>query len=189
MKICPVCQAQLADEVTVCPRCGTDFGAADAAAQQPVPPAEPAEPARPVPPAPQPPMPQATPQPGYYVPPYAVYVDPTDHTAEFDPADIADNKLFAMLCYLLGAIGVVIAALCAKESPYVHFHVRQALKITVCTVLLLLIGGVLVFTVIVPIAAAVCLLILEVVTIISFFDVCRNKAKEAAIVKSFGFLK
>lgn len=28
----------------------------------------------------------------------------TDHTAEFDPTDISDNKVLAMIPYLLGVI-------------------------------------------------------------------------------------
>ena len=46
----------------------------------------------------------------------AVYVDPADHTAEFDPADISQNKVFAMLPYVMGIIGVVIAL--SKLQPF-----------------------------------------------------------------------
>ena len=45
------------------------------------------------------------------------------------------------------------------------------------------------WTVVVPIAAAICFIILLVVRIISFVNVCNGKAKEAAIVSNFGFLK
>ena len=40
----------------------------------------------------------------------AASADPFDHTAEFDSKDISDNKVIAMLCYLLGSIGVKAAA-------------------------------------------------------------------------------
>lgn len=66
----------------------------------------------------------------------AASADPFDHTAEFDPKDISDNKVIAMLCYLLGSIGVIIALLAANKSDYAAFHVRQALKFTVVNVLL-----------------------------------------------------
>lgn len=123
------------------------------------------------------------------MPPYgASYIDPKDHTAEFTPQDISEHKVFAMLPYLLGTIGIIIALLAAKDSDYIMFHVRQALKITVCTVLVGIITAVLFWTVIVPIAAAVCAIILLVVKIICFFQVCSGKAKEAAIISSFGFL-
>ena len=58
-------------------------------------------------------------------------VDPYDHTAEFDPKDISDNKVICMLIYLTGAIGIFIALLASSTSQYVAFHVRQALKFLV----------------------------------------------------------
>ena len=57
------------------------------------------------------------------------YVDPKDHSAEFDGKDIADHKLFAMLPYLLGILGTIVALLVAKDSPYVGFHVREGIRI------------------------------------------------------------
>ena len=39
----------------------------------------------------------------------AAVVPSTDHTAEFDPKDISDNKVYAMATYMLSVIGVVIA--------------------------------------------------------------------------------
>ena len=64
------------------------------------------------------------------------YVDPKDHSAEFDGKDIADHKLFAMLPYLLGILGTIVALLVAKDSPYVGFHVREGIRILVSEVLL-----------------------------------------------------
>ena len=84
------------------------------------------------------------------------YVDPKDHSAEFDGKDIADHKLFAMLPYLLGILGTIVALLVAKDSPYVGFHVREGIRILVSEVLLGLITVVFCWTVVVPIAAAVC---------------------------------
>ena len=95
----------------------------------------------------------------------------------------------AMLPYLMGTIGIIIALLACRDSAYTYFHVRQALKITVCTILVTIITAVLFFTVIVPIAGGICAVILFVVKIICFFQVCSGKAKEAPIVSSFGFLK
>ena len=118
-----------------------------------------------------------------------IAVDPTDHTAEFSPQDISDNKVFAMLPYILGTIGIIIALLASPSSPYTMFHVRQALKITVTEWLLLICAAVLAITFIVPIAAGICCIILYVVNIICFFRVCKGQAKEAPIVKNLGFLK
>ena len=122
-----------------------------------------------------------------------VAVDPYDHTAEYDPADISANKVKAMLCYLMGLFGVILAALTGTKSDYVDFHVREVLKITVLKLLLyiIMIFGVIPFVgwfIILP-ASVICLGILEVIQIIGFFWVCGGKAKELPIVKKFKFLK
>lgn len=185
MKVCPVCQAQLADEVTVCPRCSTPQGVP---AGNPSPAPNPAQ--NPVPHAANP-IPGVVPQqPVYGVQPtYIVYPDPTDHTAEFTQEDIHGHKVYAMLPYLLSLIGVIIALLAAKDSAYVRFHVKQALKILVTTALVGMLTVLLCWTIIAAIAGCVCLIILEVVNLIAFFQVCGNKAKEPPIVKSLSFLK
>lgn len=114
------------------------------------------------------------------------YVDPTDHTDEFDKKDISDNKVVAMLCYLLSVFGLIIACLLSGESKYVQFHVRTCLKITVIEALLALclivpFLGWLVFVV----GTVTCL----VLRIIAFFQICCGKAKDPAIISSLGFLK
>lgn len=113
-------------------------------------------------------------------------VDPHDHTAEFDPKDISDNKVVAMLCYLLGVLGVIIACLLSTDSKYVKFHVRACLKIMVIEALLL-------FALIVPflgwLVYGVCTVICAVIRIIAFFQICGGKAKDPAIIGSFSFLK
>ena len=118
---------------------------------------------------------------------YPAYTaDPKDHTAEFDPQDISDNKVFAMAAYMLGVVGIIITLLAAQKSPFAMFHARQSLKISVCLTLLA-------FCMIVPflgwLAFGIGAIVLAVVTIIQFFSVCSGKAKEAPIVSNFGFLK
>ena len=118
------------------------------------------------------------------VPPYAM-ADPADHTASFDPRDISDNKVIAMVIYLFGMVGILFALIGSKESPYVGFHVRQALKISVCAIL----NALLMFTIIwIPFGMIVSLILL-VVRVLCFFQICSGKAKEPPIVRSLGFLK
>ena len=116
----------------------------------------------------------------------AVSVQGTDHTAEFDPADISQNKVVAMVPYLLGWIGIIIALLASGTSPYASFHVRQALKIQICSVL----AG---FLAIVPIlgwiAVGICVVLAVVINLVGFFDVCRGMAREPMIISKFGFLR
>ena len=112
--------------------------------------------------------------------------DPLDHTAEFDPADISANKAFALIPYLMGWFGVIITLLAPSSSPYAGFHVRQALKIQIVTLLSLVL-------LIIPflgwIAVGVWAIIALVLDLICFFRVCSGKAIEAPIVSSFKFLK
>ena len=116
-------------------------------------------------------------------------VDPYDHTAEFDPQDISDHKAYAMLVYLMGTIGIIIALLAAQNSRFVAFHVRQALKIVAVNLLMMIATAVLFWTLIVPIAAGVMAVVLWVIKIICFFQICSGKAKEPAIIRSLGFMK
>lgn len=178
MKICPNCHAQLDDSSIFCTSCGTQFGAVPPSAECSTAPAErsttsaerntsPAE--------------CSPPQPAF-----APAYDPYDHTAEFDPKDISDNKVFAMLCYLMDFIGIIVALLATHSSKYTMFHVRQALKITVVSILS-------VFVLIIPFLGWIAFPILQgiiwVIKIISFFQICSGKAKEPAIIRSFGFLR
>lgn len=121
----------------------------------------------------------------------AVYDAPAsyDHTAEFSAADVSENKVLCMLIYLMGIVGVIVALLAGAQSPYVAFHVRQALKMSVVEIILAIAAVLLVWTIIVPIAAGVCALILLVLRVIAFFQICGGKAVEPAIIRDLSFLK
>lgn len=167
MKNCPNCNAQLEDNAEFCTKCGMKQSA------QQVPP--------------QPNASQFNNQQQYQQ--YTAAPDPYDHTSEFSAEDISKNKVLAMTVYLLGVVGIIIALLAGKDSPYVAFSVRQSLKITVLNALLGIIGAVLSVTFIVPIAAMIGILVLFVVKIITFVQICKGKAVEPCIVRNFGFLK
>lgn len=172
MKICPNCKATLDDSAVFCTTCGARLDANEQ------PNAQPAVVAAPAPNYGAPQQPYA-PAPAY---------DPYDHTAEYDPKDISDNKVFAMVCYILSFVGIIIALLASKDSEYTKFHVRQSLKLAVTEILVMIVGAIIPFLgwfVVLPIG----LIILFVLQIICFFQVCRGKAKEPAIIRSFGFLK
>lgn len=123
--------------------------------------------------------------------PYAAtpVVPEWDHTAEFDPKDVSDNKVIAMLVYLLGAVGILLALIGSSNSPYAAFHVRQSLKFMVIETLLAIVTAILFWTIIVPIAAGIFMGVLFVVKIICFVSICKGEAKEPAIIRSFKFLK
>lgn len=119
----------------------------------------------------------------------AAAVDQFDHTAEFDAEDVSNNKCYALLPYLLGIVGILVTALISKDSPYVQFHLRQAIKYTVVNSLLGICAVALVWTVLVPIAAGIGALIVFVLKIITVFQIFGGKAVEPAIIRNLGFLK
>ena len=179
MAFCEKCGAQIPENGTFCAACGAPVAAQAQPTQTPEQPA-----AQPQAPEQQPQPPVYPQQPVYQQPVYPqqpVY-DPADHTAEFDPEDVSQNKVIAMAAYILGTVGIIIALLAAPQSKYAAFHSRQALKLDIVSTLLLIVSAVLAFTFIVPIAGAVCIAILFVVRIICFFQVCRGKAQDTAII-------
>lgn len=121
MKTCPNCGAQMQDDSLFCTACGTRLEQQEQEQNQQ----------------------EQQQQQSYRQQPMGgyAYTPPYDHTAEFDAKDISDNKVLAMLCYLTGTIGIIIALLGSNRSAYAAFHVRQALKITVLNILLAIIGS------------------------------------------------
>lgn len=167
MKVCPKCGSQMNDNDSFCETCGMGFGgdAPHDNSQQP-----------------------NEGQPNNWQQPVE-HINPYDHTAEFDLKDISANKVIAMLCYLLGTVGVIIAMLGSQSSPYAGFHVRQAIKFTVVDILLGIIGVVFFWTFLIPLLCGICYVILFVVRIICFFSICKGNAKEPPIIRSLGFLR
>ena len=197
MKTCPNCGRQTADESKFCEGCGYSFdqvrapeqGApafdgSQAAQQGGFPGGQPTGPMQGQP---------TGPMPGQMIPagmqgnPYQQYYgfNPKDHTAEFDERDIADNKLFAACAYLFGILGV-ISALLISNSPFSRFHAKQAIKLNIATIIVLI-------PAIIPflgwIVSGICLLVLAVIGIIAIVNVLSGKAIEAPIVSDIGFLK
>lgn len=119
----------------------------------------------------------------------AAYVSPFDHSAEFDAEDVKQNKIYAMLIYLSGVIGIIIALLVSKDSAYIKFHVTQYVRFLIAFTLVSLAIAVLAFTVIIPIIGGVALAVLLVCDIISFFKAASGKSVEMPIVRSISFLK
>ncbi|MGN0601908.1 MAG: zinc-ribbon domain-containing protein [Oscillospiraceae bacterium] len=189
MKTCPNCHNQLNDDAVFCTACGVQVSSAafeqsgESSANQGTQNASFQNNGQPNfnPNQGMPNQPYNQPN----IPPY----DPFDHTSEFDPKDISDNKVFAMLVYLMGSIGIIIALLASRNSKFVDFHLRQALKFLVVEILIGLITVVLCWTIIVPIAAGIMYVVLTILEIICFFQVCSGKAKEAPIIRSLKFLK
>ena len=203
MKICANCGTQVSDDAAFCNNCGSSLLNADKntaateqpanaapTAQAPTPAPAPAPTPAPAPaPAPMPNMAGSQPQQGPYVQnQYQQYVqyDPKDHTSEFDARDIADNKLFAVVPYLLGIIAGLIVGIYVKESPFVKFHIKNAIRLEIAMLIALLVA-------IVPfigwIFAIIAVAVLLIVNIIAIVWALQGKAKELPIISGIGFLK
>ena len=196
MKICPRCGTEQDDNALFCSNCGTTFAAQPAVTRN-----EPVvqEPVNETVPVHIPVQPQYT-QPGqpqyqqqYQMPapqpaPVVRY-NTYDHSNEFTSKDVSDNKLFAALMYVTSLFGVLLALVADKESPYLKFHVKQVLKLQLTMTILGALTAALAWTVIVPIAGAIALLILFVVNIVCFVNVLKNKSIEPAFVRDLKFLQ
>ncbi len=209
MKTCANCGTLVSDEAAFCDNCGSSLLNNDSAAGATQNGAAKAETPSPAPaPAPTP-IPTPVPVPNMANPqqqqapfgqnqnqgqfqnqnPYQqqyMHYDPSDHTSEFDPRDIADNKLFAVIPYFLGIIVGIIVGIYVKESPYVKFHVKNAIRIQVAALLSLLLG---IIPIIGWVAAVIACLILSVIKIIAIVWAFQGKAKDLPVISSIGFLK
>lgn len=185
MKICPKCGNQIGDEAFFCNNCGFSFSESSGGstqegtdnisgtntentAQQGM----------------NGQNTQGQYQQNAYRQPYMNY-DPKDHTGEFDPRDIEDNRLFASLPYFFGILGI-LAALLVPESAFTRFHVKAEIKLVIASVIVCL-------AFIVPvlgwIVGGVCLTVLAVIKIIAIVWVLQGKAKDLPIISSIGFLR
>ncbi len=218
MKVCPVCNSSMDDSTLFCTACGSRLPdvapaiqpevappvyaiptPAPAPVQEPVAPVQ--EPVAPVQqPAPNYVASDMNQAPNYAVPgavppgvpgqqPFVTTVDPADHTAEFTPEDVSAHKVYALLVYLGGIIGIIPALLIGKDSPYLKFHIQQKMKLMVTSLLVTLVGSVTSFLILPAIAAAVISVIIFVVNLICFFRTASGKSVEAPIVKDIKLFK
>ncbi|MFR1105927.1 MAG: hypothetical protein ACLSD3_14140 [Acutalibacteraceae bacterium] len=62
----------------------------------------------------------------------SISVGAADYTAQYDPRDIEDNRVFAALSYL--GLLILIPIFCARRSYFARFHANQGLILLLCTV-------------------------------------------------------
>ncbi len=201
MKICANCGTSVPDDAAFCNNCGSAMTESPASENNSTPAAPSADTnAAPSQPAPAPvPAPAPAPQPGFQQQPYGqapyqqpqyqqpyVAFDPKDHTSEFDPQDIADNKLFAILPYLFSCIAGIIVGIYVKDSEFVKFHIKNSIRIDITAFLLLLVCIIPFIGWVVAIIGVVVLAVIDIIALVWAF---QGKAKELPIISSIGFLK
>ena len=104
----------------------------------------------------------------------------TNADPEFDPQDVADNRMLAMLGYL--TMGVLPMLGC-RNSAYAMHHVNQALWIYIGALVCSLASGILAFTVIVPILGAIALIALFVFEIMGIVRALKGSGKYLPFVQ------
>ena len=119
-----------------------------------------------------------------------------DTTAEFDPKDIADNKVMAVLAYLSWL--VLIPLLAAPKSKYARFHTNQGLVLAIAEIIWSIVFSIVsgIVAGILPFLGAIFSLIGSLVglvflifSILGIVNAAQGKAKEVPIVGKFKLLK
>lgn len=115
-----------------------------------------------------------------------------NHSSQFSFDDICENKVSAIAAYLLGPVGIIIALLIARDSAYTAFHVRQALKLTISSVILEIAAAVFALFGLIPFMGIIFKLVLIlicaawigvlVLRLIAVAQVCDGEAREPAII-------
>ncbi|MBO4391701.1 MAG: zinc-ribbon domain-containing protein [Clostridia bacterium] len=111
-----------------------------------------------------------------------------DYTATYDPNDIQNNKVMAILAYLSWL--VLIPLFAAKDSPFARFHVKQGLLLAIAeivvaivfSILTSIVSGIFVLWLIFTLIQAVCNIFFFVISIMGIINAAQGKAKELPIV-------
>jgi uncharacterized membrane protein len=119
-----------------------------------------------------------------------------DTTAEFDPADIQQNKIMAIFAYI--GILVLIPILAAPNSKFARFHANQGLVLLIVDVAVGVVTSVLgvilgfipvVGALIVALISAALGILLLVLMILGIVNAANGQAKELPLIGSFRLLK
>ena len=108
------------------------------------------------------------------------FMNTPDYTAQMDPRDIAENKVYAVLAYF--GILVLIPIFAAPQSKFAKFHANQALILDIVAVVLSILMSTLCF-VVPPLAVLFGLLDIPVIIwlILGIVNAANGVAKELPI--------
>ncbi len=111
-----------------------------------------------------------------------------DKTELFSEDEVKKHRLTAVLIYLLGIFGVMLALLTDKESLYLNFHIKEELKITTVTAFLTLMAIVLFWTFIIPVICTVGIIVCSVINLIAAYRTLKGKSENAVIIRNLSIL-
>lgn len=111
-------------------------------------------------------------------------LDTADTTAEYDAADIANNKVWAILSYIF--ILFLLPLFIAKDSKFAHFHASQGLNLCILDIACGVVGFILGF---IPIVGTVVGILLSLVVlafmVLGIVNAATGKAKELPVIGQF----
>lgn len=126
-----------------------------------------------------------------------------DTTSQYDPRDIADNKIMAVLAYL-GILVLIPMFAAPKNSRYARFHVRQGFNLFLCDIAVSVISILLSFIkvtryiwgipyrttpgIVVFISWLISIPVL-ILTIIGIINAVQGKAKELPVIGKYQIIK
>ncbi len=114
-----------------------------------------------------------------------------DTTAEFDTADIENNKIYAIFAYLSWLVLIPIFA--AKDSKFARYHVNQGLVLAIVELVFGVVIGVLsgipVLGVIFGLIGGVLELVCLCLSVLGILNAATGKAKELPVIGSIRLFK
>lgn len=117
-----------------------------------------------------------------------VSVEGQDYTNQFDPNDIQQNKVMAILAYL--GILFLVPLLAAPQSPYARFHTNQGLVLFIADIILGIVAGACIF---IPIAGLIISSLISlgifVLVILGIVNAASGKCKELPLIGKIRIIK
>lgn len=114
-----------------------------------------------------------------------------DTTAEFDQADIENNKVMGILAYI--SFLVLVPILGAKESKFARFHANQGLVLLIASVAAGIIIGTLGWLPLIGWTFDIIGVVIEIITVVlmvlGIVNAAQGKAKELPVIGSIKILK
>ena len=119
------------------------------------------------------------------------FTNTPNHASEYDPKDIQDNKVFAILAYI--GILVLVPIFGAKNSRFARFHANNGLVLMIIEAITYFVLGILSSIPIVGLIFGVLIwlssIFFTVIIIIGIINAARGQANELPIIGKIKILK
>ena len=114
-----------------------------------------------------------------------------DTTAEYDPNDIEQNKVMALLAYL--SILVLIPIFAAPRSKFARFHVNQGIVLAIAEVIASILAGILTSIPFIGWLFGIVFGLIDlaafILAVLGILNAVNGKAKELPFIGKFRLLK